>query len=122
MKSKLKYVKKAKDELTAINELFNTYLEKINKEHNNILLKEFSNMIHEIAIGENLDEEDLRNKYLKVKKSKKITKESNEDDQLLDKIIIDDNEYYYQNKENGFIFNSKSEKVGSFLNNELIFN
>ena len=66
MKSKLKHVKKIKDEFVAVNELLNNNFDKINKEHNNILVMKLSNLIQEIANGENLDESILRDKYLHI--------------------------------------------------------
>ena len=121
---------------------------KINKEYANNIYK----LVKKIAIGENLDFDMLKNKYLKSKS--KETQEDNQNDNqndtpetpdtqeisnineivestdtlsptssehqseiILDKIIINDINYYYENKENGHIYDSKSKIVGEFKNN-----
>jgi hypothetical protein len=123
--TKLKQVKKLKTELTAMNELFNTNLEKINKEHGKILLQSLSNLIQEISQGENIDEIYLREKYLNINKTtkkeeKKIVKNKSED--LLDKVTINGTEYYYENKVNGLIYNNKTKVIGNYINEEFVFN
>ena len=123
--TKLKQVKKLKTELTAMNELFNANLEKINKEHGKILLQSLSNLIQEISQGENIDEIYLREKYLNINKTtkkeeKKIVKNKSED--LLDKVTINGTECFYQNKVNGLIYNNKSKVIGNYINEEFVFN
>jgi len=124
--TKLKQVKKLKTEINAMSELFNNNLEKINKEHNKILLQSLSNLIHEICQGENIDEIYLREKYLDINKTTKQDNKKNtvvnKTDDLLDKVTINDTEYYFQNKENGLIYNDKSKVIGNYINKEFIFN
>jgi len=122
---KLKNVKKLKTEVSAMNELFTNSLDKINKEHNKILLQTISNLIQNISQGENIDEIYLREKYLdSTKTSKKVEKKKpviNKSEDLLDKVNINDKQYYYQNKENGIIYNNQSKKVGLYINNDFVF-
>ena len=122
---KLKNVKKLKTEVSAMNELFSNSLDKINKEHHKILLQTISNLIQNISQGENIDEIYLREKYLdSTKTSKKVEKTKtviNKSEDLLDKVNIHDKQYYYQNKENGIIYNNQSKKVGLYINNNFVF-
>ena len=125
MKSNLKYLKKLKQETDGINEILSGYFEKIKKEHNKILIQQMNELIKNIASGEKLDENELREKYLttdinsetkKTKKNKFIS-----DIELLDVITIDSTKYYYENKEDGNVYDTKSIKVGTYINNEFHF-
>ena len=123
--TKLKQVKKLKTEISAMSELFNTNLEKINKEHNKILLQSLSNLIQDISQGENIDEIYLRERYLNINKTTKKEEKknvTNNSEDLLDKVTINGTEYYYQNKENGLIYNNKSKVIGNYINEEFVFN
>ena len=125
MKSNLKYLKKLKQETDGINEILSGYFEKIKKEHNKILIQQMNELIKNIASGEKLDENELREKYLttdinsetkKTKKNKFIC-----DIELLDVITINSTKYYYENKEDGNVYDTKSIKVGTYINNEFNF-
>uniref|UniRef100_A0A6C0J5E1 Uncharacterized protein n=1 Tax=viral metagenome TaxID=1070528 RepID=A0A6C0J5E1_9ZZZZ len=121
---KLKQVKKLKTEISAMSELFDNNLDKINKEHNKILLQSLSNLIQNICQGENIDEVYLREKYLNVnttpnKEEKKTA--INKLEELLDKVNINGKEYYYQNKQNGLIYNNKSKIIGKYINEDFVF-
>ena len=124
-KNPKKGYKKLKTEINAMSELFNTNLDKINKEHNKILLQSLSNLIHDICQGENIDELYIREKYLDIEKTTKQDEKKivvNKTDDLLDKVTVNDKKYYYQNKENGLIYNDKSKVVGNYINKKFIFN
>ena len=121
MKSKLKNIKKLKDEFSE----FSGILNKIQKEHEKILLEQKNELISNIAYGEGLDEISLREKYLKgVEKESTVKKEDKKsvvaNDSLLDKVVLNNETYFYENKENGNIYNSSSEKVGSYTK-EFVF-
>ena len=78
--------------------------------------------------SEGLDELELREKYLNVKKKKKdkksITKkvENVKNESILDKIVLDNKTYYYENKEDGIVFDSESNPVGNFSKNQFSIN
>ena len=74
----------------------------------------------EICINEKLDFETIKDKYLKPKELDKKIEEIEED--LLDKIIIDNNEYYYEQKEKGLVYDNKLNKVGIFENGTIKLN
>lgn len=122
MKSKLKNIKKLKDEFSE----FSGILNKIQKEHEKILLEQKNELISNIAYGEGLDEISLREKYLKgVEKESTVKKEDKKsvvaNDSLLDKVVLNNETYFYENKENGNIYNSSSEKVGTYTKKEFVF-
>jgi hypothetical protein len=95
--------------------------------------KNIKKLLKNIAEGENLDYEMLKEKYLKSS-SKEISDVNNTniiDDQttidesseiIFDKIIIDNTNYYYENKENGKIYDSSSNIVGIYKNKKFILN
>lgn len=126
-KTNLKYLKKLKLETEGFNDIFKSYFEKIKKEHQKVIIQELNGLINKIAIGEELDENYLREKYLDneniitLKKNKKKHTLMCEQD-LLDITTIDETKYYYENKENGNIFDKDSNIVGVYSNSEFILN
>ena len=93
-----------------------TYCSKLNKEYS----KNIQKLIENIAIGENLDVKMLKEKYMINEPN--ITKEQTfEDDSILNKIIINEVEYYYENKEDGTVYNKSSIVVGKYQNSKFIF-
>jgi hypothetical protein len=91
--------------------------------------KNIKKLLKRIAEGEKLDYEMLKDKYLKS--SSKETFEINTDEQttteepleiIFDKIIIDNKNYYYENKDNGKVYDSSSNIVGIYKNKKIILN
>ena len=107
--------------------IINQYIKKIKKEYTQILIDEKKKLLLKIAEGEKIDINVLKSKYLKAKElsnydtSKTVTLSENMED-LLDTIEIDDVTYYYENKEKGKVFNSDNIEVGHFKNNNVVFN
>jgi len=104
--------------------LINDYKKKIKKEYQQLLIEEKNKLLLKVAEGENLDINDLKKKYLKAKEIT-ITYEMNKqlinEEELLDKIIIEDTVYYYENKEKGKVFDIENKEVGIFKNGSMIF-
>jgi len=105
--------------------LVSQYLKKIKKEFAQIIIEEKNKLLLKIAEGENIDINSLKSKYLK---SKELTfdetpNENNteEIEQLLEKIIIDDKIYYYENKEKGKVFDDKTNEIGIYKNSSISF-
>jgi len=125
---KLKYSKKIKDETQAFSKLIVSYCNKIKKEYEKNCLEKINQLVSDIALGEGLDELKLRDKYLNVKKKKKektstiIKKNNITNESILDKITLDNKTYYYENKEDGIIFDSNSTPVGKFSKNQFVIN
>ena len=115
----LKYTKKMQKDALVFMELINTYSHKLNKEY----LKNMHKLIDDIAIGEKLDATVLKNKYLKSNTTEETVDENTQDEgTILEKIVIDGAIYYYENIENGIVYNSSSKKVGIMKNNKIELN
>jgi len=97
-----------------------------NEEHSKILLDEKIKLLVHISINEKLDLDMLKKKYLNIseveKKTEPIQETSLSKDEILDTIIIDNSTYYYQPINNGKVYNNKSQIVGSYCSNKIIFN
>jgi hypothetical protein len=124
IKVNLKYLKKMKQEFSAFEEVFNSHIEKIKKEHQKVLIQKMSQLISDIANNEDLNEVYLREKYLNIKEKEiKVKKEKTEnlsEEDLLDHTFINEEQYFYENKENGNIFNCNSEIIGKYKNGEFV--
>jgi len=111
-------------EFESVTLLINDYKKKIKKEYQQLLIEEKNKLLLKVAEGENLDINDLKKKYLKAKEIT-ITYEMNKqlinEEELLDKIIIEDTVYYYENKEKGKVFDIENKEVGIFKNGSMIF-
>lgn len=126
--SPLKYPKKIRDETNAFANMIENLCKKIQKEYKVKCLQAFNELILSIAHGEDLNPLELKEKYLNNITAFKIKKNSlsnnnlsTESETLLDKTIIDDETYFYENKENGNIYNEKGNIVGSYDNNQFSF-
>jgi hypothetical protein len=100
-----------------------------NEEHKKILADEKMKLLTQISHNEKIDLELLKKKYLNFSSDvdeKVIIKEKSKDtsnkDELLNSIVIDKITYYYEPKENGIIYNSNSQIVGSYINKNFKFN
>ncbi len=119
-----------------IKELYNTFvkhvnnldselqehLKKIKLDNKEFILHEKKKLLVEISKGENLDYKFLKKKYLSILTENNIDSDSDNDSPVLNKIIINDTDYYYENKENGNIYNMNTEIIGKFINKQFIFN
>ena len=107
--------------------IIDKYIKKIKKEYSQILIDEKKKLLQKISEGEKIDINVLKSKYLKAKElsnydsTKTVILSENMED-LLDTIEIDDVTYYYESKEKGKVFNSDNEEVGIIKNNNVVFN
>jgi hypothetical protein len=148
---KLKNTKKMQNEILEFQEVINNYCSKINKEY----AKNMNKLIENIAKGENLDINILKEKYFKtldldekeeqsdieIKPLNEEVKTDNEsevdtnininikeseintfEEIIFDKIIIDGTNYYYENKQDGKIYDSSSKIVGVYKNKMFVIN
>ena len=113
---KLKSLEKLQALMTEYQEEAKKKIDTIKKEYQKKLLEEKIKLISQIAEGEEIDEFELKEKYLKTKKQKQekkvVTSDSNTD--ILSHIIMDGEEYFYEDKSNGNVYNNNSEKVGLY--------
>jgi hypothetical protein len=119
-----------------IKELYNTFvkhvnnldselqehLKKIKLDNKDLILHEKKKLLAEISKGENLNYKLLKKKYLSILPENNIESDSDNESPVLNKTIINDIDYYYENKENGNIYNMNTEIVGSFINKKFIIN
>jgi hypothetical protein len=147
---KLLYSKKIKMEVNAfvnsINteeaflflELINNYCSKLNKEYakkvNELIIenekllkldyiKEINKLVENIAEGEKINVDYLKNKYLNILTMSTLDEHLDDTSETtevyLEKIIIDGNNFYYENIQGGKVYNSSSEIVGIYNNNKV---
>jgi len=114
-------IKKLKKETKEFSDIVASYCDKIKKDYKKILQEEKSKLLALIAEGEDLDEKTLRDKYLNTKKKKTNKKKVSETtkETIFDKTNIDGIEYWYEQKEDGKVYNIESEVVGTFKNNKI---
>jgi hypothetical protein len=111
----------------SINELdikLKLQMKEIKKEYQKNIAQEKILLLHAICDGENLDFNTLKNKYLKSNEISQIfeipiTEPVN--DTILNRIEYNNNIYYYENKEDGNVYNTSSKLVGVFKNNNIVF-
>ena len=121
---KSKSLKKLKKETKNFSKLITGYSESIREEYEKILSDKMENLLKNISEGESLDYNYLKEKYL-LKKDDSLKDElleENNDHDLLDKIVINEEDYFYENKEDGKVYNSNAEEVGVYKNNNVILN
>ena len=119
MKS-LKYAKKINEETAVFAQLIESYCTKINKEY----MKQIVQLLEEIATGEGIDFNYLKQKY--IKNSKQDTEESTnetvvENEVLLDKIIYQNKIYYIDKTNDNDVYDVHSNKIGTYKNDIIHF-
>lgn len=107
--------------------LIKQYHKKIKKEYTSLLIEEKYKLLQNIAENENLNLDELKSKYLKPKEllninTTSIPTETESSEELLDKVDIKGEIYYYENKEKGKVYNSEYNEVGIYKNNTFIIN
>jgi hypothetical protein len=98
----------------------------IKKEYKNNVKEENYKLLLNICKGENLDFNILQRKYLKTNDLPETQANTTNDsidtisDTILNKITINGNDYYYEPKENGIVYNSDSVQVGIYSNGKIV--
>ena len=98
----------------------------IKKEYKNNVKEENYKLLLNICKGENLDFNVLQRKYLKTNDLPETQTNTTNDsvdtvsDTILNKTTINGNDYYYEPKENGIVYNSDSVQVGVFSNGKIV--
>jgi hypothetical protein len=135
---KLKLTDKISKEIIEIESLINkmgVYLQSVSNSCdiiNTEYTKNIKKLLKKIAEGENLNYEMLKEKYLKSSPKENLELNNTTNDEkntivepleiIFDKIIIDNKNYYYENKELGKIYDSLSNIVGVYKNKNFILN
>jgi hypothetical protein len=94
-------------------------IKEIKKEYNTMLIEEKVKLLKTICDNENLDFNKMK-KYLSEKEIKSIKNihimAESKNEVLLDTINIDNNVYFYENRENGKIYDIESKIKGNIIN------
>jgi hypothetical protein len=99
----------------------------IKKEYQFNVTEEKIKLLIAVCNGEGLDFDKIKVKYLKAKEllqtNNNIPDEevSIVEEDLLDKLIIDDKQYYYEQKEQGIVYDVDCKQVGVFTDGQIIF-
>ena len=115
------------DSITVLDEELQKQTKKIKQEHLEVVINEKIKLLYEVCIGENLDFNLIKNKYLKSKEInmislEEIPKEKQvEEEVLLNKIIFNETEYYYETSGNNTVYNMESKPVGTYKNSKIMF-
>jgi len=101
-------------------------LKKIKLEYNNNIHEEKIKLLIAICQDENLDFEKLKQKYIKTNINTQYTilpvLNIPIDEDILDKIEIDNVIYYYENKENGKVYDDNLNIIGKYINGFIQYN
>jgi hypothetical protein len=126
--NEIKEIKEIKELNKIIEEFCLNYqnqIELIKKKYNSIIIKEKTELLQSICADEKLDFTEMKKKYIKSKKNVDIMNQkmcdikeaSNiENVNLLTGIIIDGLQYYYENKDNGIVYDINTNIVGFYKN------
>tara|TARA_A100001015_G_scaffold215989_1_gene242550 strand:- start:4345 stop:4716 length:372 start_codon:yes stop_codon:yes gene_type:complete len=118
-----KNLKNIKKETENFNIVINKYISGVKKDYKKNLKIVINDLLQRISIGENLDLNTLKEKYIVEKKTKQIPEKKAEDVEVIfDKINIDGETYYVDKNENGKIYDSKSKIVGKVNFDKYEFN
>ena len=115
----------------SINELYSDLqnnLKDIKQEYHQNITEEKIKLLLAVCNGEGLDFNEIKIKYLKPKELESF--EPNEidkcnisiDENLLDKITLNGQDYYYDSGKDGHVFNINNENVGIHKNGKIILN
>ena len=99
----------------------------IKKEYQNNITEEKIKLLIAVCNGEGLDFNKIKVKYLKAKEllqtnfDTPVEENSIIEEDLLDKIIFEGKEYYYEQKEKGIVYDIESKPVGIYAEGKIIF-
>jgi hypothetical protein len=115
------------DSITLLDEELQKQTKKIKQEHMEVVINEKIKLLYEICLGENLDFNVIKNKYLKSKEISQISSEELPKEKqiaeevLLNKIVFNGIEYYYETSGNNIVYNMESKPVGTYKNSKINF-
>jgi hypothetical protein len=103
----------------AINELYSNLqnnIKEIKQEYQQNITDEKIKLLIAICNGEGLNINEIKLKYLKSKELETF------DPDNLDKITLNNQDYYYESSKDGPVFNINTEPVGVYTNGNFVFN
>ena len=125
----LKHLGKAFEEFANDwNAKLEVHITNLKEEHELTVMQELTKQLKTVCDDNNLDFNMLKHKYLPNKAislivhEQPVKKTSVPIEELLDKTTIDDKDYYYENKEDGKVYDDKTIIVGVYKKNKVILN
>ena len=122
--SKLKTCKKIKEETKSFQKVIDAYIKSLKQEYKKNIFNCKNELLESIAENEGLELDYLKKKYLvKNSKKKEIKKDeyNSNNDELLEVLVYEGSEYFYENKESGLVYDDGSKIVGTFINGKVVF-
>ena len=123
---KLKHLKKLVKLIEEFSSELKKETDKLKKEHSKHLILSNTELITKISEGEGIDIVYLLDKYLDKKpsseKESKQEEKFNEDDELLSLMTFRGEQYFYEDKEEGKVFDNTSNCIGVFRQGKINFN
>ena len=99
----------------------------IKKEYQNNITEEKIKLLIAVCNGEGLDFNKIKGKYLKTKEllqtnfDTPVEENSIIEEDLLDKLVFEGKEYYYEQKEKGIVYDIDSKPVGIYNEGKIMF-
>ena len=115
----------------SINELYTNLqnnIKDVKDEYQQNIIDEKIKLLVAICNGENLNIKEMKQKYLKPNELENIEPCKVEninidiDDNILDKITVNNHDYYVETCKNNIVYNVDNEPVGIYKNGTIIFN
>ena len=122
--SKLKTCKKIKEETKSFQKVIDAYIKSLKQEYKKNIFNCKNELLESIAENEGLELDYLKKKYLvKNSKKKEIKKDeyNSNNDEVLEVLVYEGSEYFYENKESGLVYDDSSKIVGTFINGKVVF-
>ena len=115
------------DIINQLDEKIQLNLLDIKKEYQYNITEEKVRLLIAICNGEGLDFDKIKGKYLKTKEllqtkfDTPIQENNIIEEDLLDKLVINGKEFYYEQKEKGIVYDTESNPVGIYTEGKVIF-
>jgi hypothetical protein len=115
------------DIINQLDEKIQLNLLDIKKEYQYNITEEKVRLLIAVCNGEGLDFDKIKGKYLKTKEllqtnfDTPIQENNIIEEDLLDKLVINGKEFYYEQKEKGIVYDTESNPVGIYTEGKVIF-
>jgi len=113
------------DTINDLDKKLQNQLKKVKEEYHKNIIDEKIQLLISICNNEGLEFDKIKTKYLKPEELSKIVldeivEEKKVEEELLDKVVINGTQCYYESKDNGIIYDLNSNQIGFYKNNKFI--
>ena len=113
------------DTINDLDKKLQNQLKKVKEEYHKNIIDEKIQLLISICNNEGLEFDKIKTKYLKPEELSKIVldeivEEKKVEEELLDKVVINGTQCYYESKDNGVIYDLNSNQIGFYKNNKFI--